>query len=107
MSWTQDKKRRRFTKIDFYAETNGKKYAMEVEWVGKNKQVNTKKDKEKLKFLLKKNKVTRSFLCILGRKSSIEKINLSKEGFSLSGKPADANLGRTRYVCKVFELTKS
>lgn len=92
-----DKKR-----IDFLIDGHNIKIAMEVKWAQSNR-INIKSDEEKLNAFLAQNPDAFSLLCVFGRKSHIEKVN-SNKNFVECGKLVFAELQRTRYGCRIFQL---
>lgn len=94
-------------RIDFVAKKQGYHFALEVKWP--RKQINTldvKPDHEKLAAFKKKNTNSQSFLCLFGRYSHINSINLSQGGFVMPKPlpPIYAFFRRTQYGCKVYQL---
>ena len=99
---TGDKKR-----LDFVATGDVASFAMEVKWA-KTSTPQIEHDIEKLEAYAKEKAPSRSFLCVFGTKSRIEKLNLKANGTRLQeqGKPIIAEFGRTRYGCRIFELAE-
>lgn len=94
-------------RIDFVAKKQGYHFALEVKWP--RKRINTldvKPDHEKLAAFKKKNTNSQSFLCLFGRYSHINNINLSRGGFVMPKQlpPIYAFFRRTQYGCKVYHL---
>ena len=94
-------------RIDFVAKKHGYHFALEVKWP--RKRINTldvKLDHEKLAAFKKKNTSSQSFLCLFGRYSHINNINLSQGGFMMPKPlpPIYAFFRRTQYGCKVYQL---
>ena len=50
---------------------------------------------------------SRCCLCVFGRKSHLEHVDLKKDAFTEILSPVYAQFGRTRYGCRIFELAKS
>jgi hypothetical protein len=103
---TGDRKR-----LDFYAtrkDRNGKniEIALEVKWV-KNVKVNVSRDVEKLLAVLKEKPTSLPLLCIFGRRSHVEKIELQPQkdtSFKERGDAVYADFRKTRYGCRIFQL---
>jgi hypothetical protein len=95
---TGDKK-----KIDFVANINGIQLAIEVKWV-KDIKPDFSNDKEKLTAFKMNEKNNRAFLCIFGRKSHLSIIVPPFESFKEFQQDIYADLKRTKYGCRIFEL---
>jgi len=105
---TGDKKR-----IDFFVTSLTKtdlRFAIEVKWAKKTR-LDVRNDHFKLQWFRHNIANSRSFLCVFGRKSFIESIKLQyppksrREGiFCEKGKVRTADLGKTKYSCRIFEL---
>lgn len=93
-----DKKR-----IDFHATGHSVELAIEVKWA-KSVRPNIKRDIEKLRAFLKAKPASIPLLFVFGRKSHLEHIQLSEKSLKERGTPRYADLGKTRYGCRVFEL---
>jgi hypothetical protein len=85
------------------------RFAIEVKWANQP-NIDVLKDYEKLQWVKQNIEHSRAFLCIFGRKSYIENINLlypqlpEREIFSRKGIMRTADLGKTRFSCQIFEL---
>ena len=95
---TGDKK-----KIDFVANGHGIQLAIEVKWVQKIKP-DFSNDEEKLIAYKLYEGNNRAFLCIFGRKSHISIISPPSENFKEFQQKIYADLIRTKYGCRIFEL---
>lgn len=67
-------------RLDFYAEGNSVEFAIEVKWA-KSQKLDIKRDVEKLRAFLKAKPKSIALLCVFGRKSHIEGIDLSDGHF--------------------------
>jgi hypothetical protein len=98
-----DKKR-----IDFVATApwSGERFALEMKWA-RQARVNVSGDIDKLvRFRNASRDVSgRALLCIFGRKSFLEILSLNSSGLSERGRAIYAELGRTRYGCRIYEVT--
>ena len=92
-------------KLDFYASKTESVLAIEVKWA-KNTKPNLDRDVEKLRAVLSVEPTTVALLCIFGRKSIIEALQLSIGSHKERGKMMCADFGKTRFGCRVFELTE-
>lgn len=92
-----------FKRIDFVAKRHGIQFAIEVKWA-KKKTLDVKKDFDKLCSYQRCNGASLSFLCVFGKKSDLENIQLKPGSFSERGKAIYADFRRTRYGCRMFEL---
>lgn len=94
-----DKKR-----LDFYAFSQlGVRLALEVKWVSSSR-LDVNGDIQKLTWLASAEEATYPLLCVFGKKSLLEKINLTKQGLKEWGRPLYADLRRTKYGCRFFVL---
>ena len=94
-----DKKR-----LDFYVQGNDIEFSMEVKWA-KSSKINVSRDLEKLRAFLDMKHEALAFLCVFGRQSHIENIVLGNEQLKEHGQPVYANLRRTKYGCRIFNVT--
>ena len=98
-----DKKR-----VDFYATWKSKaetvELAIEVKWV-RNKKSDISKDIEKLDGFLSANSEIKPILCIFGRRSHLEELDLGSH-FAEHGEAIFADFARTRFGCRMFELAR-
>lgn len=93
-----DKKR-----IDFYAARPPLEVAIEVKWV-KARSPKIGRDVDKLQQFLKAKPNAVSVLLLFGRKSHLKPLNLCEPRLSERGDMVVADLGKTRYGCRVFQL---
>lgn len=96
-----DKKR-----LDFYATLQAVELAIEVKWA-KNSAPDIKRDIEKLDAIQRSRRNCLPLLCIFGRKSHLENIRISGIEFFERGRGVYAELGKTRYGCRVFQFRSS
>jgi len=97
-------------RVDFFVRSLKQRelvFALEVKWA-KTKYIDAKNDIEKLDWILKNKQSPRCFLCIFGVKSIIENIRvkgIKKRNRMLKqkGKIRTADLGITKYSCRVYE----
>jgi len=92
-------------KIDFEATGHGERIAIEVKW-SKTKRLNVANDFNKLAALHKDDPQSRSFLCIFGRMSIIKNIHLIGGDFTEHGDAVYADMKRTKYGCRIFEISQ-
>lgn len=95
---TGDKKR-----LDFYAMGHDLELAIEVKWAKTHNPVLTR-DIEKLRAVKSNNPNSIALICIFGRKSFLEAIQLASRGFTERGKPVYADLRKTKFGCRIFQL---
>jgi len=93
-----DKKR-----IDFYATGHNIELAIEVKWA-KTGRPNVKRDIEKLEAIFNAKPESIPLLCVFGRLSVLEKLDLGDARVKERGKASYADLGKTRFGCRVFQL---
>ena len=93
-----DKKR-----LDFYAQKANSRFAIEVKWA-KSSKPNVSSDIQKLRAILASEPNTRPLLCVFGRKSHIEALKFNLGDNRERGKMMYADLGITRFGCRIFEL---
>ena len=97
-----DKKR-----LDFYALSQfGVRLALEVKWMS-SPRLEIRSDLEKLRWLSAAEAMTYPLLCVFGKKSLLSKVNLTEQGLKEWGLPRYADLGRTKYGCRVFVLASA
>ena len=94
-----DKKR-----IDFFVRGHGLCFALEVKWARSNRP-DLANDAEKLKVFRERNRDSRSFLCVFGRRIFLESLKLNDNRFKEKGQPVFADFRKTRFGCRIFELT--
>jgi hypothetical protein len=93
-------------RIDFVAKLGNQGFALEVKWASR-RSLDVNGDYLKLDAYLKEcSGMGRAFLCVFGRQSVVANIELKPKHFVEQGKRATADLGVTRYSCRVFELRR-
>jgi Holliday junction resolvase len=90
-------------KLDFVATLNNLTFALEVKWA-KSERPKIDEDLRKLA-ACRQEKSWQAFLCVFGTKSSIAKIQLPMS-LKERGDPVIAEFGKTRFGCRVYELTE-
>lgn len=95
-----DKKR-----LDFYAVGQVNRFALEVKWL-KSKNLSIDREIEKLQAILECEPGAFPLLCVFGRKSKLELLDLKAKRFKEWGKPVYADLRKTKYGCRIFRLTE-
>jgi hypothetical protein len=90
-------------RLDFFASTETIQFALEVKWA-RNARPVINRDIEKLRCVVAARPGTLAFLCIFGRGSHLENLNLAVRDFHERGKPVYADLGATRFGCRIYEL---
>jgi hypothetical protein len=90
-------------KVDFEARKHGLRFALEVKWA-RQQRLNITNDYKKLVAFHNDDSSSRSFLCIFGRMSVINKDIPMKVKFTERGKPISADFLRTKYGCRIYEL---
>lgn len=78
-------------------------FALEMKWT-KQGSINLNNDVEKLQRYRSANPSHAAFICIFGRKSFLENIALKPADLRERGRLISADLGRTRYGCRTFEV---
>jgi hypothetical protein len=96
-----DKKR-----LDFYANGYSVEFALEVKWV-KSKRLDVTKDEEKLEAFIRAKQQSLGLLCVFGRKLHIEAIKLNSENFKERGRAVYADLRKTKYGCRIYQIKSS
>ena len=95
-----DKKR-----LDFVAHKDALTLAIEVKWTKKRRPA-VKTDVDKLTACLGSKKGWRAFLIVFGAKSCIDRLRLPDGKFTERGTKRIADLGKTKFGCRVYELAK-
>lgn len=95
-----DKKR-----LDFAAHRLNVNLAIEVKWA-KQSTINLERDLEKLQAVATLPERIVSVLIVFGRKSHIENINLGTNELREIGQPRYADLGQTRYGCRLYTFKR-
>jgi hypothetical protein len=96
-------------RIDFVVEGHSVHFALEVKWP-KSRRLDVARDLEKLEAFHKEYATSHSFLCIFGRKTHIAHINIVSGRVDVSKKFRErgaaiyADLRRTKYGCRIYEL---
>jgi hypothetical protein len=90
-------------KVDFEATKSDQRFALEVKWA-RERQLNIANDRKKLLAFHEADSTSRSFLCIFGRMSDINKDIPMKSEFTEKGSPVFADFHRTKYGCRIYEL---
>lgn len=98
-------------KIDFLAtnQAGAGRIALEIKWPRKNKTTgqfdfDVSNDVEKLRGTLAASQADFAFLCVFGIKSVLEEVAVNHDGFEEALMPQYADLWRTVYGCRVFQL---
>lgn len=92
-------------RIDFIAKWKAVRLGLEVKWARQGR-LDVKRDCEKLAALRRAYPEYRPFLCVFGRKSDVEHIRFVNGSFTERGKIVCADLRRTKYACRIFELNR-
>jgi hypothetical protein len=90
-------------KIDFYAKGHNLTLAIEVKWA-RSAKPNISQDTLKLSAIKQAQPGTVALLCVFGRKSHLDSFTTKIEHLKERGKRRVANLGKTKYGCRFFEL---
>jgi Holliday junction resolvase len=93
-------------RLDLVATRPGLCFAMEVKWA-KQRTLNVQNDYDKLAAFLNSDLCAggRAYLCVFGRKSDIGDLALIPDCFQERGKAVIAEFGKTRYGCRIFEIS--
>jgi len=78
-------------------------FALEMKWA-KQRTIDVTKDVEKLTLYRQANPDHAAFICVFGRRSFLEAIHVSPSDLSERGRPIYADLGRTKYGCRTFQV---
>lgn len=92
-------------KLDFVVSGKDLSFALEVKWA-KSAKPKMDEDLSKLTACRQCGKNWRAFLCVFGTESCIANIELPGDALKEVGDPVIARFGRTRYGCRVYELTE-
>lgn len=95
---TGDRKR-----LDFVAQRGSLRLAIEVKWA-KSKKPDVRRDQEKLEAFLATHPSSHPLLCVFGSKSVLEPLDLPEGKFRERGKAVYADLRKTKYGCRIFQL---
>lgn len=93
-------------KLDFYATKDGGSIALEVKWI-RSAKPSLDGDFDKLVSFVLSEKSSRSFLCLFGRKSDLNKVELTPPPWAdvqEYGSARYADLRQTKFGCRVFEV---
>jgi hypothetical protein len=90
-------------RIDFYAIGHSVELAIEVKWA-KTEKPNVNRDIEKLQAFLNARPGSIPLLCVFGRRTHLEQLQLGVSGLKERGDPRYADLGKTKYGCRIFQL---
>jgi len=91
-------------RIDFVANKgHSLRIALEVKWANSNSP-DIRRDLVKLQAFLKSEPESLSLLCVFGRKSFIKHLHFGKGKFKERGKAVYADLRKTKYGCRIFQL---
>ena len=90
-------------RLDFFVSTDRVQFALEVKWAKKSRPA-IDRDIAKLQCAVAASRGTRAFLCVFGRRSNLEKLELRGAMFREQGKPVYADFGATRFGCRIYEL---
>ena len=93
-----DKKR-----IDFVALGHGIEFALEVKWA-RDTKIGIARDIEKLVGFQQQKPRSLSLLCVFGRQSHLEKLELPPRTFKERGQAVYADLRKTKFGCRIFAL---
>lgn len=92
-------------RIDFRAVGHDLELAIEVKWP-KSGKPDVNRDVEKLQAFITARPQAVALLCVFGRMSHLEAIELPDGIFKERGSAVYADLKRTRYGCRMFQLKK-
>lgn len=93
-----DKKR-----VDFRATAERSEIGLEVKWI-KSEKPKIQRDIAKLSAFKAVRQSSIQLLCVFGRKVHLERVKLEGFGLKERGKGRYADLGKTKYGCRIFEL---
>lgn len=92
-------------RIDFHALGHNVEMALEVKWA-KSHNPSIARDVEKLEAFAAVRPNGIALLCVFGRKSHLEHFSPQAKNFRERGKAIYADLRKTRYGCRIFQLKK-
>lgn len=78
-------------------------FALEMKWA-KRRTIDVSKDIAKLTLYRQANADHTAFICIFGRKSFLAAIRIKPSDITECGRPIYADLGRTKYGCRIFKV---
>ncbi len=90
-------------KLDFVADGNGLRFAIEMKWV-RTRRPRVVGDIEKLRCFRNSTDGALAFLCVFGRKSFLVGLTLPDAGLREQGEPVYAEFGVTKYGCRVYQV---
>lgn len=90
-------------RIDFVAKGHSLRIALEVKWA-KSTSPDIHRDLEKLQSFFRSEPGSLSLLCVFGRKAFIEHLRFGEGEFKERGKAVYADLRKTKYGCRIFQL---
>lgn len=89
-------------RLDFQAQRDGVNFALEVKWA-KQRSPDISKDLAKLMGYREATNGL-AFLCVFGRNSVLSGLDLKSKQLIQKGGLITADLGKTRYSCRVYQL---
>jgi hypothetical protein len=92
-------------RLDFHAEGHDVELALEVKWA-KTDKPRLGRDIAKLKAFHEDRPQAAALLCVFGRKTVLQNVKVDGQ-FRERGNAVYADLGKTKYGCRIFELGKS
>ena len=90
-------------RIDFVASRHSLRFAIEIKWA-RSQRLNIQRDVQKLEAFRSAHPDSSAFLCVFGRQAHIEKVQLLHGTFRERGKAVYADLRKTKYGCRIYEL---
>jgi hypothetical protein len=91
-------------RIDFYAVRNEIEFALEVKWA-KSARPRLSRDIEKLRAFQGAKPDAAALLCVFGTRSVLNPLEVA-DAFTERGKAVYADLRKTKFGCRIFELGK-
>ena len=89
-------------RLDFVAARKGLAFALEVKWA-KKRSIDIKQDESKLIAYRTVSQGARGFLCVFGRYSILKNLRLKAKELEQQGQLVTADLGKTKYSCRMYE----
>lgn len=74
-----------------------------MKWA-KRKSVDVTKDVQKPTLYRNAFPDHAAYICVFGRKSDLDQLRLKPAGLNERGRPTYADLGRTRYGCRTYQV---
>ena len=90
-------------RLDFVAKANGAHFALEMKWA-RDANPKVERDIKKLQHFRAANARAAGFLCVFGRKSVLSCLSLRHPGLRERGDAVYAELGVTKFGCRMFEV---